>query len=264
MNLSYLCIDKHINDGFGEENAIIYDSPVTNSKEKITYNKLYQEVSKLAGGLKKIGLQFLKQDFDRARNIRNSRVHKDRHTFMGLVGYPINNIKLFINLINQIFQNKSDIEILITQNNLLSKTLLHFKNNPMILQFNDKRIQISNIILFKYIKYHTKELLILLVEPVLTNTFNLLQQNPSRNPLLLTFRNFTINKEQLIGLDQKGDKISIEFTNKKENRIVYDKFLKDKSKLSDINKTVYDLGIIGNAPWEMEKIMYDNCWYKYK
>jgi len=57
LNLSYLCIDKHINDGFGEENAIIYDSPVTNSKEKITYNKLYQEVSKLAGGLKKIGLQ---------------------------------------------------------------------------------------------------------------------------------------------------------------------------------------------------------------
>jgi len=57
LNLSYLCIDKHINDGFGEENAIIYDSPVTNSKEKITYNKLYQEVSKLAGGLKNIGLQ---------------------------------------------------------------------------------------------------------------------------------------------------------------------------------------------------------------
>ncbi|MBV1923918.1 MAG: acetate--CoA ligase [Flavobacteriaceae bacterium] len=57
LNLSYLCIDKHIEDGYGRQNAIIYDSPVTNSKEIITYNRLHQEVSKLAGVLKEIGLK---------------------------------------------------------------------------------------------------------------------------------------------------------------------------------------------------------------
>ena len=57
LNLSYLCIDKHIEDGFGNQNAIIYDSPVTNKKQSITYNQLHQEVSKLAGGLKAIGLE---------------------------------------------------------------------------------------------------------------------------------------------------------------------------------------------------------------
>lgn len=57
LNLSYLCIDKHIEDGFGGQNAIIYDSPVTNSKEIITYNRLHKEVSKLAGALKEIGLK---------------------------------------------------------------------------------------------------------------------------------------------------------------------------------------------------------------
>ena len=57
LNLSYLCIDKHIKDGFGEQIAIIYDSPVTNTIQKITFNQLYQEVSKLAGGLKELGLQ---------------------------------------------------------------------------------------------------------------------------------------------------------------------------------------------------------------
>ena len=56
LNMTYLCIDKHIQDGFGDSTAIIYDSPVTNSKEYITYNKLHHEVSKLAGGLKKMGL----------------------------------------------------------------------------------------------------------------------------------------------------------------------------------------------------------------
>ncbi len=57
LNLSYLCIDKHIEDGFGRQNAIIYDSPVTNTKEIITYNRLHKEVSKLAGVLLDLGLQ---------------------------------------------------------------------------------------------------------------------------------------------------------------------------------------------------------------
>ncbi|WNB18496.1 acetate--CoA ligase [Marivirga arenosa] len=57
LNLSYLCIDKHIEDGFGDTVALIYDSPVTQSKEHITFNQLHHEVSKLAGGLQKLGLQ---------------------------------------------------------------------------------------------------------------------------------------------------------------------------------------------------------------
>lgn len=57
LNLSYLCIDKHIEDGFGRQNAVIYDSPVTNTKEIITYNRLHKEVSRLAGALKDLGLE---------------------------------------------------------------------------------------------------------------------------------------------------------------------------------------------------------------
>ncbi|SHI39835.1 propionyl-CoA synthetase [Mesonia phycicola] len=57
LNICYLCIDKHIEDGFGEQIAIIYDSPVTNTKQKINFNQLQQEVSKLAGGLQSLGLQ---------------------------------------------------------------------------------------------------------------------------------------------------------------------------------------------------------------
>jgi propionyl-CoA synthetase len=55
-NLSYLCIDKHINDGYGMQHAIIYDSPVTGIKQHITFNALHDEVAKLAGGLQSLGL----------------------------------------------------------------------------------------------------------------------------------------------------------------------------------------------------------------
>jgi propionyl-CoA synthetase len=57
LNMSYLCIDKHIEDGFGDEIAIFYDSPVTNSKQQISYFQLYDEVAKLAGGLQDLGMK---------------------------------------------------------------------------------------------------------------------------------------------------------------------------------------------------------------
>ena len=55
-NLCYLAVDKHIEDGFGEQNAIIYDSPVTQRIEKITFNQLHREVNKLAAAMKDLGL----------------------------------------------------------------------------------------------------------------------------------------------------------------------------------------------------------------
>ena len=57
LNMSYLCIDKHIEDGFGDQVAVIYDSPVTEKQEKYTFNQLKEEVSKLAGGLKSLGME---------------------------------------------------------------------------------------------------------------------------------------------------------------------------------------------------------------
>jgi len=57
LNISYLCIDKHIEDGFGAQNAFIYESPVTGVQQKISYDELKTEVAKLAGGLLALGLK---------------------------------------------------------------------------------------------------------------------------------------------------------------------------------------------------------------
>ncbi|MDP5097905.1 MAG: AMP-binding protein, partial [Flavobacterium sp.] len=57
LNASYLAVDKHIEDGFGEEVAIIYDSPVTQTVKKYTFNEVKSEVAKLAGGLLSLGLK---------------------------------------------------------------------------------------------------------------------------------------------------------------------------------------------------------------
>ena len=56
LNICYLALDKHIQDGFGEQTAIIYDSPVTQMIQKYSYNEVKTEVAKLAGGMLSLGL----------------------------------------------------------------------------------------------------------------------------------------------------------------------------------------------------------------
>ena len=57
LNTCYLALDAHIEAGRGEETAMIYDSPVTQTVTKFTYNELRDRVARLAGGLKKLGIE---------------------------------------------------------------------------------------------------------------------------------------------------------------------------------------------------------------
>jgi propionyl-CoA synthetase len=56
LNTCFLAVDVHIENGLGEKTALIYDSPVTCTKRKVTYTELKSEVESLAGALKGLGL----------------------------------------------------------------------------------------------------------------------------------------------------------------------------------------------------------------
>lgn len=51
MNTCYNALDLHIDNGIGENKALIYDSPVTNTKRVYTFNELRDEVARFAGVL---------------------------------------------------------------------------------------------------------------------------------------------------------------------------------------------------------------------
>ncbi|PID50625.1 MAG: propionyl-CoA synthetase [Proteobacteria bacterium] len=57
MNTCYMAVDHHVKEGRGDQLAIIYDSPVTETKTKITYAELQDQVAKAAGMLKDLGLE---------------------------------------------------------------------------------------------------------------------------------------------------------------------------------------------------------------
>ena len=52
-----MALDKHIQDGFGDQVALIYDSPVTQTVKKYTFSEVKIEVAKLAGGMQSLGLK---------------------------------------------------------------------------------------------------------------------------------------------------------------------------------------------------------------
>lgn len=51
LNMCYNAVDRHVDEGRGDAVALIYDSPVTDTKQKITYSELQNEVARLAGVL---------------------------------------------------------------------------------------------------------------------------------------------------------------------------------------------------------------------
>ena len=50
-NTCYNALDVHIDNGIGDKTALIYDSPITGNKLKLTYKELKDKVSKFAGAL---------------------------------------------------------------------------------------------------------------------------------------------------------------------------------------------------------------------
>ncbi|UWQ35005.1 propionate-CoA ligase PrpE [Leisingera sp. M527] len=57
VNTCYNAVDRHVEQGRGEQTAIIYDSPVTHTKREISYVELRNRVATLAGALRAKGIE---------------------------------------------------------------------------------------------------------------------------------------------------------------------------------------------------------------
>ncbi|MBT5664626.1 MAG: AMP-binding protein, partial [Rhodospirillaceae bacterium] len=55
-NTCFNAVDRHVDDGRGDQAAIIYDSPITGSQRTITYAELLDETARFAGVLSGLGV----------------------------------------------------------------------------------------------------------------------------------------------------------------------------------------------------------------
>jgi len=56
LSVCYNAVDRHVENGRGDQVALIFDSPVTNTVQKITYKELQSQVMQLAAVLRKQGV----------------------------------------------------------------------------------------------------------------------------------------------------------------------------------------------------------------
>lgn len=56
MNTCFMALDHHVEQGRGDQIALIYDSPVTQTIRKYSYRELQNKVAHLAGGLRDLGV----------------------------------------------------------------------------------------------------------------------------------------------------------------------------------------------------------------
>jgi len=57
LNMSHLALDFHVDQGRGEQTAVIHDSPVTGSQRRYSYRELRDAVALFAGGLRSLGVE---------------------------------------------------------------------------------------------------------------------------------------------------------------------------------------------------------------
>ena len=57
LNTAYLALDFHVENGRADQDALIFDSPVTDTKVRYTFKELRDEVAKFAGILKAQGVE---------------------------------------------------------------------------------------------------------------------------------------------------------------------------------------------------------------
>ena len=56
LNTCFNALDRHVRDGRGDQAALIYDSPVTGTARRYTYRELLDQVARMAGVLRDIGV----------------------------------------------------------------------------------------------------------------------------------------------------------------------------------------------------------------
>lgn len=205
-------------------------------------------------------LKFLKHEFDRVRNMRNNAVHRDSYFYMGALGMAKSNFMLFNNIINLLFLDLDDLEKLIERKEQIKQELSFFQKGNFVLEHNDSRILIDQVVFHKYSIHKNKELLLLVVNPILINAYDMFTSHRFDNPLILTLSKFKINELKLEAKDLNNNPVKIEETFKCDNLIKFSNYYDELERVSQHDIQGYIAYNTHNALLKMEELIYSNVW----
>tara|TARA_R110001583_G_scaffold5731_6_gene30542 strand:- start:1340 stop:2296 length:957 start_codon:yes stop_codon:yes gene_type:complete len=227
-----------------------------NKKGDVYDKKLYQVIEEIC---ERKHLKFLQPEFDRARNMRNSKMHPDKHVIMGAMGFTNGNVMLFVNIINKLFLSEKELNYNALEYEKLSTKMSKFKQGLFRLDFEFGPTLITTIYDFKYIKHKDSEILLLYVQPILNN-FKSNIEKYNYEVLVLALKEFEIKGHKLKGIDINNKPINIYSNQKEENIIVWKSFLQEYDEVNFNLKEQFQIETSRMALWRYEELIYQNCW----
>lgn len=195
----------------------------------------------------------LKNSLHRARKIRNKQVHADSNSSSGLIGGKDRNIKLFVNLLNELFLDDSWQMAQFEKQELNGEQLLSFQNSLLVFENNVPGILVSGILDFKILD----ETLFLVLNPVLRNTKHSLEEHRYSNPISIALSNFKFQGECLTGTSKDGYEIKIYKTDKAENVVQFEKHNNGLNSVNETDREFYKSYIMNESAWNIVELEYN-------
>ncbi|MDX2248125.1 MAG: hypothetical protein SF052_15175 [Bacteroidia bacterium] len=194
----------------------------------------------------------IKERLNRFRNLRNSEMHPDRHSFMGVMGGLVKNIKSVVNLLNLMFL--SDVELMDMHNRIetFKLSLSPFMDQLLVLEFPEKKYLIHSIQSFVVVR----DTFFISLEPVMLDAYEAISDHRYLPGLLMIISQPIIDKDSLSGIDIGGNVIRLTINKKEENREAHRVFCEDIAKLDDTALRFYQLQFRDDYYWQIEEAMY--------
>lgn len=227
-----------------------------NKKKKVVNKNLSELIDEVC---KQNHLTFLKPEFDRARNMRNSKMHPKNHTIYGAMGFTNGNAMLFVNVINKLFLSEEELDLNAMEKEKLSPKFKKFSQGLFVMDFERKRMLITSIYDFKYIKHKGRELLLIYVQPILLN-FKEVVKNNNYESLVVALTSFKIEGHRISGVDDNGVPINIYPNQNEANIIIWENFIEEYESINNDDIRQFTTKALSMALWRYEELIYENCW----
>lgn len=194
--------------------------------------------------------QTLKRNINRARTLRNWQMHPSGNSVMGGMKSITDNLMLFANVLNAVYQEESwhirQYEI--------EKKLSSFFESLLVLEDNHPGILIHGIIDYRVLD----ENLIMVCNPILTNIDDVISKPSSASPIALLLTNFKITENEITGKSPNGWDVRLYKTSKEENIQTLEKYVQQIEKCDAKDKLIYFQVLKQEIAWELVELEYKN------
>ncbi|KAA3600949.1 MAG: hypothetical protein DWQ06_09005 [Calditrichaeota bacterium] len=173
-------------------------------------------------------LEELKYQLNRSRKIRNSQVHPESNSYMGAVGGSGRNIRLFVVVLNHLFQNDDWHLARYKEKKKLEEFLLVFGKELLILEIG----LVKGPLIYNFINFELVEnTLFLSCNPVLQNTYEMLSKKTFPSSIFLVLKDYNCSESEISGFNSKNQKVRLYKTSKKANLEKLNSYKMDLEKL---------------------------------